>query len=865
LSESSTSRQGAAWFAAAAGFAILGLGATFVDFPSERARAFLLLTGLFFSTGLALLSAARTKCHGALLLALAFPLSCAVLYLPLFAGELLGLGTRLFAWLVRPLLLVSAILLAREAGRRGRPVPGLAPLLAAAGFSALLSLSRGALVTIPSDAPDYIASIREIQSTGLCFPLTTYYARSTEERIDARKGFLFPAAGAAGSLVGAGPRAVYDALPAVAAFLFAISFFALAREALRDGPATWLAFAFGLLSFEGGLLGTWFARSGSPYLFAAPALWTALLLVLAASSGARGLVLPALATGFALMGTHVFAAVTALALGGLFAIAIPFVRGGGGRWKGAFAALALLGIGSVPIGIWRIVKTYPALDPVHTHLQGILWVTDRLYVASPLLAFERVSLFGLLGIPFSLLLIRRAREDVGILFAVSTTLLPFLLILNPLLVPLLVPVFGYLLGRVLWFGGYFLVLGRLAADCAAALRARRSLLRSAAAVGALALLGGCLASSLKARDAIDWRKRILARPERLADAPAPEIWSDLFAFMERNLPAGATVATDPITGYLIPACTPQKAVAILEQHGSTGDPRAPERVEDMIRAMSPYVSGAETAGILRRRGAAYVLVNFRLDVPVTSYVATLNPELYAPTLEKFRREPERYRPVYEKDRCHLFEFEEGAGPVQGEERPVLTAAADSLPGSARRVGRLFANGVRLAGVRLAGDTVRAGETLALTCYWIRERDAEDVVPYKAYFRLVRAPGGDPMPRGKWARKAHEIRTGRLLRARTMRNLVQGALPLSDWPPGGLLADDVRWSIPSDLEPGDYDLEIALRRSPFVHVSYLRDFLTETDSFSGAAAGRVVVRAAGAPIAPGSAETTAGGSAAARGA
>jgi hypothetical protein len=862
LSESRASRGGAAWFAAAAGFAILGLGATFVGFPSERARAFLVLTGLFFSTGLALLSAARTRCPGPLLLALAFPVSCTVLYLPLFAGELLGFGTRLFAWLVRPLLLVSAILLAREAGRRGRPIPRLAPLLAAAGLSALISLSRGALVTVPSDAPDYIAGIREIQATGLCFPLTTYYARSTEERIDARKGFLFPAAAAAGTLVGAGPRAVYDALPAVAAFLFAISFYALAREAMRDGPATWLAFAFGLLSFEGGVLGTWFARSGSPYLFAAPALWTALLLVLAASGGARGLVLPALAAGFALMGTHIFAAVTAVALGGLFVIALPYARGGAGRWRSALVPLAFVGIGSVPIGIWRIAKTYPALDPVHTHLQGILWVTDKLYVASPLLAFERVSLFGLLGIPLSILLVRRAREDVGTLFAVSTTLLPFLLILNPLLVPLMVPVLGYLLGRILWFGGYFLVLGRLAADCAAALRARRSLFRSAAAVGALVLLGGCLASSLKARDAIDWRKRVTARPERLADGPGPEIWSDLFSYMERNIPAGATVATDPITGYLIPACTRQKAVAILEQHGSTGDPAAPERVEDMIRAMSPYVSGAETAEILRRRGAGYVLVNFRLDVSMTSFVASLDPELYGPTLEKFRREPERYRPVYERDRCHLFAFREEAGPVEGEERPVLSAEVDSLPASAQRVDRLFANGVRLAGVRLAADTIRAGETLALTCFWTKERDVGDIVPYKAYFRLVRAPGGDPGPRGKWARKAHEIRTGRLLRARTMRNLLTGALPVADWPRDTLLADGMRWAIPSDLEPGSYDLEIALRRSPFVHVSYLRDFLMETDSFSGAAAGRVVVREAAVREAPGSVETTAGGRSAA---
>jgi hypothetical protein len=260
----------------------------------------------------------------------------------------------------------------------------------------------------------------------------------------------------------------------------------------------------------------------------------------------------------------------------------------------------------------------------------------------------------------------------------------------------------------------------------------------------------------------------------------------------------------------------------------------------MVRAMSPYVPGKESAQILRRWKAEFVLINFRLPLPVTSFHASIEPDLYGPTLEKFRRDPERFREIYAKDRCHLFAFRPDAPPGEGADLPVLGGGSDRLPASARPIDALFPNGIRLGGALVEPDTIEAGGTLEVTCYWRKERESNEQLPYKVYLRLVRP--GERGEGSKWKRKGIEIATGRLMRARTMRNILKGALPQSDWPAGVLLPDAIRWTVPERLEEGIYDLEVTLRRSPLIRVYYIEDFLREEDSFSGVPVGRVVVRA-----------------------
>lgn len=828
------------WIGAA--LALAGLATTFTGAGPEKARFLVAAGGLFFSTGYAALRLTRWASWGGgtCSLALAFPLSCVLLFLPLFAGELTGAGTAPLRWLLRPYLAGAAIVLLLGSGGGGKRfgVPPLLPLLALA--ISLVAAGRGGLLTWPSDGPDHVAVIREIQWTGESFPLTSYYAESTEEGKDARKGFLFGAAAVAATGTGASAATAYGALPALAAPFFLLALYALARESLGGKGAAVLATFYGILSWDGGPLGVWFARSGSPFLFSGPLVWAALLLVLRAGKGKGAAPAAAVATGFALMAVHIYGAITALLLGGLFLLVLPFARRAEGvSWRSAAGALGLVAAGGLPVGAWRYAATYPPLDPIHTHLQGILRFGDTLYTANPLIAFRPIGLFGLSGFLLSLFLLRRARRDPGSLFAVAVTLLPFFVILNPWIVPLLVPFVGYLLGRIVWFGGQWLVLGSVAAFLGGLLPRPGAARRAAGAAGLLAL-HLLFAGSLWAGDAGLLRQQGAGNRFRLADHPGPENWRDLFEYMERELPARATVATDPITGYLIPAFTPQKTVAIRAQHSSPADPYAPARLDDMVRAMSPYIDGVETEAILARRKADYVLLNFRTEKAVVSYAATLDPALYGATLEKFRREPGRYAEIWSADRCHLFEFRPEAPGVPSEEA-VLSMLVDRVPESARPLDETFPNGVRLAGVETRPRHGEPGEALEIVCYWVRGLDTADPLPYKTYLRLVR-PGDHPGDSwwAKPARKWKEGVSGERSRARTMRNLARGAYPTRAWPRTAVVADTLHWTLPRNLEAGEYELQVRLRRSPVVQVFEIADFLRETDSFSGVPAGAVTV-------------------------
>ncbi|MBN1825960.1 MAG: hypothetical protein JW958_06800 [Candidatus Eisenbacteria bacterium] len=841
----------AAGLLALAGFAVsLGAGGP------ERLRFTATAGGLFFSAGYAALRMLRrgSREEGEGTLALAFPVSCVILFLPLFAGQLFGVGTKILDLAARPILLGSGLILVAE-GARAR-VRSRFPLWVAAAVVAVgaLALFHGSLITAASDAPDHIAVIREIQATGDCFPLGAYYGEPTDQLLDARKGFHYPAAAVAGSLARVDAPGVFDALPGVAAALFAIAFWALAREVLGGGAAPALALAFALLSFDGGVFGVWFGRSPSAFGFAAPVVWSGLAFLLRAARGLRPARAALLLHGFTLMGIHVFSAVTVLFLGGLFLVALPWMR----REEREFSArrtvfgLGLLAAGAAPIGLWRFLTGYPALDPIHSHLQAVVWVGRGLYFSNPLRAFSRISLFGFAAVPLSLLLLREARRSVGLLFAVAITLLPILVTSNPILVPLLTPFIGYLVGRIVWFGGYDLVLGYLFARWARTAVRPASWGRRTASGAALLFLALLFAGSLRSADASGLQQRLRFRPVHNEEREeGPELWSDLFAWMTANLPPRAVIATDPLTGYLIPAYTPQKALAVKAQHSSPGDPTAPERLRDAIRVTSPYFGGEETLRALDRWNADYVLLNFRFPGLRTTYLGSVDPVFYEPALRKFRSEPDRYREVYARDRCHLFRIDRSTGalPFAG---PVLNARLDAAPVEAKKVDRLFPNDVRLLAASVDRESTALGDSVRVACYWRKEGETDDPLPYKIYLRMDRVSKegeGNMKPARLW----EQIRTGTHDRTRIMRNPGSGAYPIFSWSVGEIVADTIRARVPGNLRGGRYELQVLLRRAPFIQVYEIGDLLRERDSFSGVPVGELTLtrreRAAAAPAAP----------------
>lgn len=750
------------------------------------------------------------------------------LHVPLIAITLLA---AFVAWLP-PRLAVTG------GGREERALLVLLAVLAS------LALARGASVTLATDALDHIAYLKEIVHSGDPFPLTSYYDPSTDTAYDIRKGFFQPVQAAVLVAAGCGAVEGWHAFPAVVLLLSGLVFFALARETLGGALSGMMATVVYLLGFDSGIAGIWFGRACTPFLFAAPLVWGILLVTYRAGRGDKIPIALPLLFGFALMGAHIFAAVVAGLLSALYAF-LHVLRWRGRALRSLCSTLGLTAAGMLPLGAWRFATSYPPVDPVHTHLQGVVSVTDSLFFSTPVLAIARLGLFSLLAIPAVVFLCRRLWKEEGVFFAVAITIGPLFLIFNPLIVPVLAKIAGYLVARLAWYGGYALVwgalLGRWFQNRAA--NGRNTALAKGAGIAALIVFAGTL--SLGERQE-DWRKL-----QWMRTAPPVEwnivTWSDLLLQLD-GLPARSRIASDPLTSYMIPAFTSHKVTTLLAQHSSPADPVAPARLQDAVRIFSPFTSASETWDAVKRREADYLVLNFRFHRPVVLFYGGIDPALYGATLAKFRDDPARYEEVGTMDRCHVFRVIKGAASprlIHDAEQPLPTPQVAAVPEHATTIApNASPAGIRLLAATIGASAVAPGDTVPLTLYWTRGGEEIGPIPERLYLRIdSREPGAidRDSPIGKLTRKWRQTREGRLFRARTSRNLVRGSLPAFLWQPEAILADSIALTVPSRMAPGRYTVEALLRPHAHIQVYSGSDFLREEDSFSGITIGELEIR------------------------
>ncbi|NNE08076.1 MAG: hypothetical protein HKN20_05885, partial [Gemmatimonadetes bacterium] len=398
---------------------LLGIVGTLGLFLPGRFRVFAILAAASVLPGHALL--VRTDWGRAqspwMRATVSIAVSWSLFFIAIVAAERLHLGT---GWLSIPLLALTLLgsflawLPPRIAVTNGGRETGALIVLLTILVS--LALARGASVTLATDALDHIAYLKEIVQTGDPFPLTSYYDPSNDTAYDIRKGFFQPVQAAALAATRCDAVEGWHAFPAVVLLLSGLGFFALARETLGDAKSGVLATAVYLLGFDAGIAGVWFGRACTPFLFSAPLVWGILLLTYRAGRGEKTPFVLPLLFGFAIMGAHIFAAVVAGLLSALYA-SLHVLRWKARALRSFTALLGLTAAGMLPLGLWRFATSYPPVDPVHTHLQGVVTVSDGLFFSTPVLAVARLGLFSLLAIPATILLGKRLWKEEGVFFA----------------------------------------------------------------------------------------------------------------------------------------------------------------------------------------------------------------------------------------------------------------------------------------------------------------------------------------------------------------------------------------------------------------------------------------------------------------
>lgn len=802
--------------------------------PVRLAVAFLAIVLL---PGLGWLAAIGTRPAGGAWLASAWalPLGVAWAGLLVWACHLAGVPfTRLVgtAGVLGALPWIAAWWLAPHHAGHEDAEPSSAAATAAIALAALAAglhcAFAGTPLTLNSDSPDHVGTIRRMLLTGSAFPTDAFFLDAGDAGADPRKGLWHPVVAWLCGASRVDPLSAWRWLPALLSPLFVMN--AAALGALLRGPRTAAFAAWALLLTYGGSLGTPYLRESvfSTKLadqFALAAL-AALLMDLARPSARTRLTVVAIVLGGVL--THVFTVIHMGLVGGALAAGLLVRDGVRGRELPRLAVTLLLAfVAAAPFLAWRALGAYAPGNIIHTEPQGLLELGGGWRTVSPGVLWDWMGLAWLV-FPASMLAQARHAWRTPVLVLLTTWVAVAGVLFFPPVVALLQPKLGYLLMRFVW-------ILPLSAAIAFALDTALTALRGgwrARVSGVLALAGLGLLLRAPIEDAVGVLRDPGAGPARERPVSAPA-WSDAMQWMDRHLPAGTVVLSDPVTSYLVPMMTRHHVATLLDQHSSPNDPHALDRILDARDALDPYGSWARMRQVVDRWGVTAIALNGRFEEsPGLDY--------WSPDADWFQRAKARLEAapgvfprlwsvadfaVYGIDRAALDTLS-SAVPA----RPGLRVLAPGEAMEAPRVGE----DVDLVALTLSRRRLAPGDTLWAHFAW-HARSPRPAGQYDLFFRFEHALPQDrrgPRWLAKPLRKLAEEANGERYRFRVDHTPTGGAYGVDRWQPGIVVADSLRIEVPADAAPGGWQVQARLRRQPHYPNYRFRDYFADDDYYSG---------------------------------
>lgn len=711
----------------------------------------------------------------------------------------------------------------------------LAALLAGVHLARL-----GTPVAYFTDSPDHIGTVRRMAASGDAFPVDAFFRDAGANGADPRKGLWHAAVALVCRVSHVDPLPAWRGLAALLAPLFVLN--AAAFAWWLGGPLAAAVGAWALLLTYGGGLGTQYLREAvfATKLADQLALGAAALLFVDLERRTRRTRLAVVALMLGTIVAHVFGAIQfAIAFGALGAGLLlrergftPIVR--------RIAVTALAGIAvALPYLLWRAQQSYAPSNIIHTEPQGLLELAPGAIVVSYGVLWDWLGPAWVL-FPCSLVAWWAARGRTAALYLSGVTIAVFALLFVPPVVAVLQPRLGYLLMRFPWLLPTSAAVAFMVVVARDAWRARRR----GVAIAASALVAWVALPLM--RDAV--HAFVSTDEVRRHEATASvEQWGDALAWMDRHLPAGTVVLSDPATSYSVPMLTRHWVTALVDQHSSPNDSLALDRILDARDALDPYAPWTRTAEVVRRWGATAIVVNGRWErAPDLDYWA---PDAdWASAVEaRLARAPQAFTCVWSHDRFSVWTID----------RTALDALADGA--TPRPFVRALLVGDReqrlvgtvpvpaLVSASFAARELAHGDTLQGRFEWHAAMPLR-AGAYRVAVRFDRAlPAGTPQaPRAVsklWRKLVERVRHERY-RFREDHLPVDGAYGVDRWVSGEVVQDTFRIVVPADVAPGDYTIKVAMTRDAHYPNLRLRDMTSDDDVLDGLPVGMLRVRAPG---------------------
>jgi len=771
---------------------------------------------------------------------LSFAAGLAAVSLLSWLATLFGLSFDAYAvviqWLLAAFFTVAAVLAAKTntspdnesivSGEQPLGPPVQRTLVIAAAALAVVCAFDPAQIEYRGDAMDHIGYIRNVQAENSLDP-GGVLALSGEGvvRSDPRKGTIHAVVALVSRISAVDPAGAWHWLPVLWLPLALLAFSWFCAAFVPRGYLILFCAAL-FVMFQGGMGFLYGREITNGQNITLVFYWTIVPLCFRYfSTGARNLlaVLVVVCAGGALI--HIgLAAHVAVLLGTV----LVFHRWLGWNARRVLRLCVYIAAAVVVIGLWKWVHSVGAGNWIHVHPQGLLYVSGRLFVASPfeiLRQYGLVFLGGLVIIPFLLLSVRGWRYAR---LHVSFAAIPYLICFCPRLAPVFFDRAAYMAFRSILNVPVFAAV--VAGVYVLTVWARRKGWAARVATAGILLVWSALflAPSLDAfaRSAAAWQ----------ADSNHPDLferYDDLIRFL-RTRPAESVVLSDPITSYLISAATGQRVVAVPGQHGNPNDLHAFERLSDVRNVLSTHVHHSQTAEACERYGVDYVVVNGRQDPHERDYLADWNPASFYPTVLKLTAMKSHFRPVFEKDDIVVLHYYPGETPSDRwipQRMPVDFGFEEMTRCRVEAPDDEF----QIVQVDVLPREVLPGETVTMRIGYEKQDVSAYGLPLVVFIRFDHesiASSQKEYLGEKQVRRARERRGGYLLRFRADHRPFGGSIAPDRWPIGVTFYETFPVKLPAALEPGTYTIQFCIARDTLLPNYTLRDFFYNRDHYSG---------------------------------
>ena len=698
-----------------------------------------------------------------------------------------------------------------------------------------------------SDSMDHMAYIRTISTSHEVFPDCFYYKNGEMLTRDIRKGVYHSVWGTINALTTRYEvHEIWPLISIIGSVFIILALFCSGQILFRSSAVGIISVILFLLFYRGTTRGYPLITINYPFPFGKIFFLISLsFLPYYLKTGKKGFIFLILASALAATWTHIAHILVIFFILVVFSASRFFDIRGNEKIvliKRSLILAAFILLTNLPYLSLRYLRDYAPNNVIHTHSQGLLNFSQNFYILNPVVIFLVVGPLGLLSVLSIFIMWKLRHQNNNLKLLLHSVIAFYILILNPLWVPFIFKRISYLLLRFEFAAPSMIITAYLMHELWVKIRGKRSALSGiATAIGwiFLTFILGYSLVTLPSEYSRYWDKRI----EGTKESTSLNL-SDLYNVINKKIPRGNVIASDPITSYCIPAFTDQFVACPYDQHSTPNDSTALTRIIDCRTLYNPFTTIKDISEILNKYDADYLVINGRIPEYISTMYWNPDAEIAERISKRLQQSSDIFEIAYSENSLTLFRYNYDVAVQPEIDTPFFAPfVGDSI--RIQDIHIMYESGkpsVRIKDFIQNREVVKRGDTLRAKIHWVADR-RPPVKGYIVYIRFDTEFKKGPLYNksyGKIYRKLYEKVSRRRYRFRVDHQPLNGIFPPDTWPILREIKDPVEIVIPRDISPGLYTVSVKLAERAQYPNYTLKEILTDKDFYSGVVVSQIII-------------------------